>query len=65
MSLQLTPGEYVDKGGAVCPMCQGHEIEGGSYDTFGDELLQEVWCLDPDCEYKWVDTYQLTGYKGA
>jgi hypothetical protein len=55
----LTPEEYVEKGGLLCPICESEEIEGHSGD-FGTEACQKMSCNE--CEAIWYDTYKLTGF---
>ena len=45
-----------------CPVCDGHNITGGSIDIIGDEAVQNQSC--GDCESSWVASYLLTTRRG-
>lgn len=48
---------YVAAGGGQCPHCGSDHIEGGSWNLDGDQVSQDVHCLD--CHKMWADVYQL------
>jgi transposase-like protein len=57
----MTRDEYMDGGGAKCPVCGSEDIRSGSgLEAQGRWVSQNVWCYD--CNSEWVDIYDLTGY---
>lgn len=60
MKKPLTPKQYVDKGGSVCPFCEGTDIEGEHIEVDAGIAWQDVHCND--CDAYWADLYKLTGY---
>ena len=57
----MTSQAYVKKGGGVCPLCQGNQIEGGYIEVDGSGASQEVSCQD--CQAEWMDYYRLVSYE--
>ena len=43
--------------GEHCPVCNGTQIEGGSYEHEGCYVYREGWCND--CDAKWFATYMI------
>ncbi len=60
--LPLTPAEYAQCNGAICPVCRGRDMTGDSVDIDGRQAFQQVTCNNPDCEASWTDCYELSGY---
>ena len=57
----LTPKEYVDKLGLVCPNCQSGDIE--SIDSASIEIgCATQPCMCNVCNATWDDQYTLDGY---
>lgn len=56
----LSPSEYAQKKGCICPLCKSEEVEGFSIDVDCDTATQEVHCND--CGFGWTDKYLLSGY---
>lgn len=59
--MPMTNVEYVAKGGAVCPICGSHSIQGGFVSIDISVASQDCSC--DECEATWTDSYSLTGYK--
>lgn len=57
---KVTPKEYVERDGAVCPVCESNDITGGFVTIIGDGAVQDVTCQS--CGSTWTDEYQLLGY---
>ena len=57
----MTPQEYTEKGGALCPACgiRGG-VEGRQVDISAGHAFQQCTCLI--CHAEWTDEYKLTGY---
>jgi hypothetical protein len=53
---------YLEHKGLRCPFCKGDDIEStGDFNVVGNEVTQEVSCLNPDCRHTWTDLYKLQG----
>lgn len=48
---------YLDKHGAVCPICKCNAIEGGPFQSDGTTVWQSVTCTE--CDAEWDDIYYL------
>ena len=57
---QMTEKQYVDISGSRCPFCGSENVEGESFDHYGEGVSQDIECLD--CGKKWTDDYALAGY---
>ena len=44
---------YLEKHGAVCPVCGSHQIEGGSVNINAGAAYQNCYCND--CQAEWTD----------
>lgn len=56
----MTDDEYVQSGGAKCPVCRSDAIYGSSAEVTSEKIYQECRC--GDCGATWVDTFALVGY---
>lgn len=57
----LTPEDYAQRGGYVCPACGSDEImTGDDYDRNTPQIFQNCFCHI--CKAEWTDTYRLEGY---
>ncbi len=56
----MTPEEYAEKGGVLCPACKLGDIEGRQVDISADHAFQQCTCNA--CHAEWTDEYKLTGY---
>lgn len=57
---KLTSSEYVEAGGAICPVCESNDIEGGPVEI--DIGVAQQYCTCLNCDASWRDLYDLTGY---
>lgn len=60
LTVKLSEAEYVEKLGAICPLCEADEISAGPVEIEGSCAIQEVSCLA--CGGNWNDVYALVGY---
>jgi len=49
--------KYLDKHGSVCPICEGDDIVGGSFDSDSNTVWQGIDCNE--CGAEWKDVYHL------
>lgn len=60
----MTPEEYAEKGGVLCPACEPetgeYTVEGRQVDINFGRATQQCTCLI--CHAEWTDEYKLTGY---
>lgn len=57
---RLTPVEYADRGGCVCPRCGSSDLSGQFISIDEGGAHQPMHC--DACGANWVDTYTLSGY---
>ena len=61
MQPKLSVETYVRYGGALCPTCEGNDIQvAGEMQT--DNLIAWQDCLCLSCGSTWTDQYDLVGY---
>ena len=56
----LTPEEYAERRGLVCPVCESDDLEPGAIETHEGGAEQDMECCA--CGATWTDVLNLTGY---
>lgn len=60
----MTPEEYAEKGGVLCPVCgpetEDNAVEGRQVDISFGRATQQCTCSV--CHAEWTDEYKLVGY---
>jgi hypothetical protein len=56
----LSPKEYAERQGAVCPVCGSKNIVAGNGETRSDIRTENIDCNG--CGASWTDIFTLSGY---